>query len=163
MNVLSDLGKKHSAQSKALLTQLSSRHPTRCAAHIWSVVNGNTLWSVRLLTRSAAGNAGFGVHTYRFINADGKSTLFKWAWLPKLGHRSLVYDEATTLAGKNNDFQRVDLYNNIAAGIYPEWDFAVQLFPDDGTYMWQGYDLLIPTVIVPFEINPPIRMGKLTL
>jgi catalase len=107
--------------------------------------------------------SGNGVHTYRFISSEGKSTLFKWFWLPKLGHRSLFYDEVTKIAGKNNNFQRMDLYNNIAAGIYPEWDFAVQMFPDDGSYMWKGYDLLIPTVIVPFEENPPIKLGKLTL
>lgn len=80
-----------------------------------------------------------------------------------LGLRSLVYDETQKLQGKNNNFIRIDMYNNIAAGIYPEWEFAVQLFPDDGTYMYQGYDLIIPTVIVPFEVNPPIQLGKLTL
>jgi catalase len=106
---------------------------------------------------------GAGVHTYAFINANGQRTLFKWFWLPALGHRALVYDEATKLAGKNNNFQRVDLYNNIEAGNYPEWDLAVQVFADDGTYMYQGYDLLISTVIVPFEVNPPVRVGKLTL
>ncbi|KAK0833900.1 hypothetical protein LTR73_001663 [Friedmanniomyces endolithicus] len=107
--------------------------------------------------------SGAGVHTFRFINAQSQSTLFKWFWLPKLGHRSLAYDEVTKIAGKNNNFQPVDLYNNIEAGNYPEWEFAVQLFPDDGTYMYKGYDLLIPTVIVPFEVNPPVKLGKLTL
>lgn len=106
---------------------------------------------------------GYGVHTYRFFNVQGQSTLFKWYWLPKLGLRSVTYDEATIIAGKNNNFQRVDLYNNIEAGNYPEYEFAVQLFPDDGTYMYKGFDLLIPTVIVPFEVNPPVKLGKLTL
>ena len=107
--------------------------------------------------------SGNGVHTYRFINAQGQSQLFKWYWLPQLGHRALVYDEATKIAGKNNNFQRVDLYNNIAAGNFPQWDFAVQVFPDDGTYMYKGIDLLIPTQVVPFEINQPIRLGRMTL
>ena len=84
-------------------------------------------------------------------------------WLPTMGYRSLVYDEVTKIAGKNNNFQRVDLYNSIEAGVYPEWEFAVQLFPDDRTYMYQGYNLLIPTQIVPFEVNKPIKLGKLTL
>lgn len=91
--------------------------------------------------------AGAGVHTYRFLSASGKSTLFKWYWMPKLGLRSFVYDEATKLAGKNGNFQRVDLYNSIEAGMYPEWDFAVQLFPDDGSYTYKGYDLLDPTQV----------------
>ena len=107
--------------------------------------------------------SGNGVHTFRFINAAGKSTLFKWYWKPMLGHRALVYDEATKIAGKNNNFQRVDLYNNIEAGIYPEWEFQVQLFPDDGTYMWNGMDLLDPTIVIPYEMNPPMTLGKMTL
>lgn len=106
---------------------------------------------------------GFGIHTYRFINSNGQSTLFKWYWLPVLGFRSLIYDEAQILSGKNNNFPRMDLYNNIEAGVYPEWEFAVQMFPDDGTYMWNGYDLLVPTEIVPFEMNQPVKLGKLTL
>ena len=86
--------------------------------------------------------SGNGVHTFRFINDNGQPQLFKWYWLPVLGYRSLVYDEATKSADKNNNFQRVDLYNNIEAGIYPEWKFAVQLFPDDRTFMWNGTDLI---------------------
>lgn len=107
--------------------------------------------------------SGNGVHTYRFINANGVTTLFKWYWLPKLGHRSLVYDEATKIAGENGNFQRMDLFNTINAGIFPQWDFAVQLFPDDGTYMWNGIDLLDATKIIPFEMNRPITLGTLTL
>ena len=107
--------------------------------------------------------SGNGVHTYRFINAQGQSQLFKWYWMPVLGHRSLVYDEVTTLQGKNNNFQRIDLFENIANGNFPEWDFAVQLFPDDGTYMFQDYDLIEPTQIIPFELVPPMKLGRLTL
>ncbi len=107
--------------------------------------------------------SGNGVHTFRFVNDKRESQLFKWYWLPVLGHRALVYDEATKIAGKNNNFQRVDLYNSIDAGIYPEWELAVQLFPDDGTYMWKGIDLLQAPQIIPFEMNQPVKLGKLTL
>ena len=93
------------------------------------------------LPRDVRHISGNGVHTYRFINAEGKSMLFKWFWLPCLGHRGLVYDEVQKLVGKNGNFQRVDLYNNIEAGLFPQWEFAVQLFEDDGTYMWQGKDM----------------------
>ena len=72
-------------------------------------------------------------------------------WLPMLGHRSLVYDEATKIAGKNGNFQRIDLFNAINAGIFPEWEFAVQILPDDGTYMYRGIDLLDPTKVIPEE------------
>ena len=106
---------------------------------------------------------GAGVHSFRFTNDAGQSSLFKWYWKPTLGYRSLVYDEATKIAGKNNNFQRVDLYNAIAAGLYPSWDFMVQVFPDDGSYMYKGIDLLDPTKVVPFEVNPPQTLGTLTL
>ena len=55
------------------------------------------------------------------------------------------------------------MYKNIVAGIYPEWEFLVQLFPDDGNYMWNGMDLLGATVVIPFETNPPIALGKMIL
>ena len=105
-----------------------------------------------MLTRNSNARhiSGKGVHTYRFLNAQGNSTLFKWYWLPQLGYRAMVYDEATKLAGKNNNFQRIDLYNTIEAGLYPAWDFAVQLFADDGEYMYKGIDLLDATQVRDF-------------
>ncbi|KAI9711557.1 MAG: hypothetical protein M1820_002122 [Bogoriella megaspora] len=93
--------------------------------------------------------SGNGVHTFRFLNAAG--------------HRALVYDKATKIAGKNNNFQRIDLFNTNASGIFPEWEFQVQLFPNDSSYMWNRIDLLDPTIIIPFEMNPPMTLGKLTL
>ena len=101
--------------------------------------------------------SGNGVHTYRFLNSAGNSTLFKWYWLPKLGHRALVYDEATKIVGKNGNFQRVDLYNAIGQGAFPQWEFAVQMFPDDGTYTFKGYDLLDPT-----QVRTIVVMTQLT-
>ena len=106
---------------------------------------------------------GAGVHTFRFLNATGASFLFKWYWNSNQGLRSLIYDEATKIAGKNNNFQRVDLYSAIADGHFPSWDFMVQVFPDDGSYMYQGIDLLDPTQVVPFEVMAPVKMGTLTL
>jgi len=65
----------------------------------------------------------------------------------------LVYDEATKIAGKNNNFQRVDLWNSIEAGMYPEWEFMVQMFPDDGNYRYLGIDLLDATQVWPLSIS----------
>ena len=106
---------------------------------------------------------GAGVHTFRMLNDAGRSTLFKWYWTPVLGRRSLVYDEATKIAGKNPNFQRVDLWNAIEAGLFPEWELEVQTFADDGSYMYQGIDLLDPTKIIPFEMNAPIKLGRMIL
>jgi catalase len=157
----------------AVKAEPSSGFPTGGSAHTtaYDFFNQHPEGAMQLMTvlsdlgipRDARHISGNGVHTFRFINAQGESQLFKWFWIPMLGHRSLVYDEATTLAGKNNDFFKVDLYQNIAAGNFPEWEFGVQIFPDDGTFMYNDYDLLIPTQIVPFEEVPLTRLGKLTL
>lgn len=69
----------------------------------------------------------------------------------------------TIIAGKNPQFNRADLYNNIAAGRFPQYDLQVQLFPDNGAFMYKDYDLLDPTIVVPFEENPPITLGTMTL
>src|ERR1700761_516535 len=115
------------------------------------------------IPRTSRHHGSAGVSTYRFFNAQGESTLFKWYFIPKLGYRSNVQDEMTKIAGKNPQFQRADLYNNIEAGRFPEYDLRVQLFPDDGSFMYQGYDLLDPTMVVPFEVNPPVTLGTMTL
>jgi catalase len=106
---------------------------------------------------------GSSVHTFRFINAEGKSSLFKAYWEPTLGVRSRIADEIDQIVGYNGDYFREDTYNAIEAGLFPEWEFLVQIFPDDGNYMYKGIDLLDPTLIVPFEVNPPIKFGKMTL
>ncbi|KAI9660547.1 MAG: hypothetical protein M1821_009898 [Bathelium mastoideum] len=106
---------------------------------------------------------GNGVHTFRFINSEGKSSLFKWYWEPLLGLRSRVDDEASKIVGYNGDYFRTDMYYAIENGLYPEWELKVQIFPDDGTYMYKGIDLLDCTLIVPWELNPPLTFGKLTL
>ena len=115
------------------------------------------------IPRDSRHHGSAGVSTYRFINAQGATTLFKWYFIPKLGYRSNVQDEMTKIAGKLPQFSRADLYNNIAASRFPQYDLMVQLFPDDDTFMYKGYDLLDVTVVVPFEQNPPVVLGTMTL
>jgi catalase len=115
------------------------------------------------IPRTSRHHGSAGVSTYRFINAEGATTLFKWYFIPKLGYRSNVQDEMTKIAGKLPQFHRADLYNSIAAGRFPEYDLMVQLFPDNDAFMYKNYDLLDPTVVIPFEVNPPITLGTMTL
>ena len=115
------------------------------------------------IPRDSRHHGSAGVSTYRFINAQGQTTLFKWYFIPKLGYRANVQDEMSKIAGKNPQFHRADLYNNIAAGRFPEYDLVVQLFPDSDAFMYKTYDLLDPTVVVPFEVNPPTVLGTMTL
>jgi catalase len=120
------------------------------------------LMSDRALPRSFANMEGFGVHTYRFINASGESRYVKFHWKPVLGTHSLVWDEAQKLMGKDPDFHRRDLYESIENGQFPEWEFGVQMFGDDEADSF-GFDILDPTKLIPEELIPVRRIGKMVL
>jgi catalase len=120
------------------------------------------LMSDRAIPRSYRMMEGFGVHTFRLLNAKGKSTYVKFHWKPVLGMHSLVWDEAQKIAGKDSDFHRRDLYEAIEAGAYPEWELGVQLFDDRAADSF-AFDILDPTKLVPEELVPVQRIGKMTL
>ena len=120
------------------------------------------LMSDRAIPRSLAMMEGFGVHTFRLINAKGESRYVKFRWKPKLGVHSLVWDEAQKIAGKDPDFHRRDLFERIEAGQYPEWELGLQLFGDDEADSF-GFDILDPTKLIPEEIVPVQRIGKMVL
>ena len=120
------------------------------------------LLSDRALPRSVRMMEGFGIHTFRFINADGKATFVKFHWRPTLGTASLLWEESQKIAGKDPDFLRRDLWNAIEAGNYPEWEFGVQLIPEEDEFKFD-FDILDPTKIVPEELVPVQLIGKMTL
>jgi catalase len=120
------------------------------------------LMSDRTIPRSYRMMEGFGVHTFRFINAKGVSHFVKFHWKPKLGKHALVWDEAQKLAGKDPDFHRRDLWEAIAQGNFPEWELCVQLI-DEAKAKSLGFDLLDATKLVPEEMVPVMSVGKLVL
>ncbi|KAF9255095.1 catalase-domain-containing protein [Marasmius fiardii PR-910] len=105
---------------------------------------------------------GFGVHTFRFVNAKGQSKLIKYHFKSKQGRASLVWAEALALAGQNPDFHRLDLFNAIEAGHFPEWEVSVQIMEEEEVLKF-GYDLLDPTKLVPEEQVPLTPIGKFVL
>ncbi|WP_431782661.1 catalase [Streptomyces chumphonensis] len=125
----------------------------------------HTLWNMsdRGIPRSYRMMEGFGVHTFRFVNAEGATTLVKFHWKPKLGVHSLVWEEAQLINGADPDFHRRDLADAIEAGAYPQWELGVQVFPDTAEQTFEGIDLLDPTKIVPEELAPVQPIGLLTL
>ncbi|MEU2879827.1 catalase [Streptomyces sp. NPDC007070] len=125
----------------------------------------HTLWNMsdRGIPRSLRTMEGFGVHTFRLVNAAGETTLVKFHWKPKLGVHSLVWEEAQIINGVDPDFHRRDLADAIEAGAYPEWEFGIQTFPDTPDQTFEGIDLLDPTNIVPEELAPVQPIGKLVL
>lgn len=123
------------------------------------------MWAMsdRGIPRSLRMIPGFGIHTFRFVNDDGDSHLVKFHIKPKLGIHTLVWDEAQKLNGKDPDFHRRDLWESIDKGIFPEWDFFVQVFEDNESESYKGVDLLDPTKMVPEEEVPLVHMGTLVL
>ncbi len=122
------------------------------------------MWAMsdRALPRSLRMIQGFGVHTFRLINAEGASTFVKFHWRPLLGLASVVWDEAVKINGADPDFHRRDLFEAIARGDAPQWELGFQLF-DQATADALDFDVLDPTKIIPEEIIPVRAVGKMTL
>ena len=118
--------------------------------------------SDRAIPRSFRFMEGFGVHTYRLVTAQGKSTFVKFHWKPKLGMQSVVWNEALKINGADPDFHRRDLWNAIQSGSYPEWELGLQLF-DDAFADSFDFDILDATKIIPEEQVPIRKVGRLVL
>lgn len=118
--------------------------------------------SDRAIPRSFRFMEGFGVHTFRFLNARDESTFVKFLWKPKLGLQSVVWNEAVKINGADPDFHRRDLWEAIKSGNFPEWELCVQLFDQEFADSFD-FDVLDPTKLIPEEILPPRPVGRLVL
>lgn len=147
------------------IPQASSAHDT-----FWDFISlspessHKVMWhlSDRAIPRSFATMEGFGVHTFRLINDQGKSCFVKFHWKPLGGIHSLVWDEAQKIQGKDCDFHRRGLFEMIDEGKFPEWELGVQVV-EERDEMKFDFDLLDPTKIIPEELVPVQIIGKLTL
>jgi catalase len=120
------------------------------------------IMSDRTLPRSLRMVEGFGIHSFRLLNAAGASTFVKYHWRPKLGLQATLWDEAVKLAGADPDFHRRDLFEAIAAGAFPEWELAVQLFTEEEAEAFP-FDHLDPTKLIPEELVPLRVIGRMVL
>ncbi|TRC98323.1 catalase [Mesorhizobium sp. WSM4303] len=118
--------------------------------------------SDRAIPRSFRFMQGFGVHTFRLVNAADESTFVKFIWKPKLGMQSVVWNEAVKINGADPDFHRRDLWNSIQSGDFPEWELCLQLFDQEFADNFD-FDILDPTKIIPEEVLSPIPVGRLVL
>ncbi len=147
------------------IPQASSAHDT-----FWDFISmvpettHTIMWvmSDRGIPRSFADMEGFGVHTFRFIDAVGKSSFVKFHWKPVAGVHSLVWDEAVKLAGKDADFHRRNLWESIDKGQYPAWELGVQIVPEEDEHKFD-FDLLDATKLIPESLVPVQIIGKMTL
>jgi catalase len=156
----------------ALKMEPDRGYPQAAAAHdtFWDFVSLTpeslhaVMWAMsdRAIPRSLRMMEGFGVHSFRLVNADGDSTFVKFHWRPKLGIQSTVWDEAVKLQAADNDFHRRDLFEAIQAGAFPEWELAVQLFSEEEAEGFP-FDHLDPTKLVPQERVPLKVIGRMVL
>ncbi len=118
--------------------------------------------SDRGIPRSLRMMQGFGVHTFRLVNAMGESQFVKFHWRPLLGTHSLVWDEAVKIAGADADFHRRDLWEAIEAGESPEWELGLQLFTEAQAEEF-SFDVLDATKLIPEELVPVTPVGRMVL
>lgn len=146
--------------------------PTGGSAHdtFWDFVSLQpesahmVIWAMsdRAIPKSLRSMQGFGVHTFRMINAEGHSRFVKFHWRPTAGTCSLVWDEAQKLAGKDTDYHRRDLWEAIETGDYPEWELGVQVIEEENEHAFD-FDILDPTKLIPEELVPITPLGKMVL
>ena len=122
------------------------------------------MWAMsdRAIPRSYATMEGFGVHTYRLVNAQGESVFVKFHWKPKYGTHSLVWDEAVKISGADPDYHRRDLWERIEAGAYPEYELGLQVFTEEEAERF-SFDVLDATKLVPEELVPVRIVGRMVL
>ena len=146
--------------------------PTGGSAHdtFWDFVSlvpesaHMVIWAMsdRAIPRSLRMMEGFGVHTFRLVNAEGVASFVKFHWKPKQGVHSVLWDEAQKLAGKDTDYHRRDLWEAIETGHYPEWELGVQIVPEADEHKFD-FDVLDPTKIIPEELVPVTPLGRMVL
>ena len=122
------------------------------------------MWAMsdRTLPRSLRMMEGFGIHTFQFVNREGKVTFVKFHWKPRLGMQSTLWDEALKLQAADNDYHRRDLWQAIDTGAFPEWELGIQAF-DQAFADAQPYDVLDATKLIPEEVIPVRPIGRMVL
>lgn len=147
------------------IPQAASAHDT-----FWDFISNTPesahmiMWvmSDRALPRSYRMMEGFGVHTFRLVNAERKASFVKFHWKPLLGVHAVAWDEAQKISGKDPDFHRRDLWEAIENGDFPQWELGLQIVPEEDEHKFE-FDLLDATKIIPEELVPVRRVGTLTL
>ncbi|WP_323008564.1 catalase [Paracoccus sp. (in: a-proteobacteria)] len=156
----------------AVKMEADRAYPQAASAHdtFWDFISlmpetlHTLIWAMsdRGIPRSLRMMEGFGVHTFKLVNAEGKESFVKFHWRPKLGMQSLIWDESAKLQGADNDYHRRDLWEAITRGDFPEWDFAVQVF-DQELADSLPYDVLDATKLIPEEVVPLRVIGRMVL
>jgi catalase len=120
------------------------------------------LFSPRGIPATYRHQQGFGVNTYKWVNAAGETKLVKYHWSPKLGVRSLTAEQAAELQAQDLGHHTKDLYDAIERGDHPEWELRVQMM-DDHDHPELDFDPLDDTKVWPENDFPLLPVGRLVL
>lgn len=150
-----DRGFPQAASAHATFWDFISLTPESMHMIMWAM-------SDRAIPRSLRMIEGFGVHTFKLVNAEGVSRFVKFHWRPTIGSAAVVWDEAMKISGADPDFHRRDLWEAIDGGDFPEWELGFQVF-DEETAATLDFDVLDPTKLIPEEIIPLRMVGKMVL
>ena len=147
-------------------------YPQNASAHdtFWDFISlapeslHMVMWAMsdRAIPRSFRMMEGFGVNTFRMVDAKGKATFIKWHWRPALGSQSVVWDEAVKICGADQDFHRRDLFTAIQSGSFPAWELAIQALTEAEADKLD-FDILDATKLIPEEVVPLVPIGKMVL
>ncbi len=105
---------------------------------------------------------GYGSHTYKWVNSEGKAHWVKFHFLTDQGIKNLTHEQSVEIAGINPDYSTEDLFQNIQNGNYPSWTFKVQVMPleDAPKYRFDPFDLTkVIEILEPFSIQFPFEFG----
>jgi len=122
------------------------------------------LWAMsdRALPRDYRSMEGFGVHTFRLIDKKNKSRFVKFHWKPVAGTFSMVWDEAQKLWGRDPDFHRRGMWDDLANDDPLEFELGIQVVEEEDERKFD-FDILDPTKLIPEEQVPVTLIGKLVL
>jgi catalase len=122
------------------------------------------MWTMsdRAIPRSLRMMEGFGVNTYRLIDASGAARFVKWHWRPAIGSSAVLWDEACKINGADHDFHRRDLFTAIQRGHFPEFELSIQAVTEDEADKLD-FDILDATKLIPEEVVPLVPIGKMVL
>ena len=105
---------------------------------------------------------GFGVHAFKWVNAEGQVKYVKYKWTSQQGVRGLTGDEAEKVVAKDWQHSTNDLYQAIRAGKYPSWELSVQMI-DPSDLDKFDFNPLDATKIWPEKLVPSVKIGKMTV
>jgi catalase len=120
------------------------------------------LFSPRGIPATYRHQQGFGVNTYKMVNAGGDTVLVKYHFHPKQGVASLTQAEAEKVQAKDLGSASKDLFEAIERGEFPQWDVYIQVM-DDNEHPELDWDPLDDTKIWPEDKFPLRHAGVMTL